>query len=152
MSGTLPACRSNMKNDVCGDRRVRMDPALHQTHYITFGYLHRSYIHAHTSPAVNHLLQQEGLCNGASLLKSPCSSKHSEIKKKKKRGTSLLCPGRVTTEINHSDKSPELPRHVTNSVPSLQGAHSFFSGGLTCQQICTHFWSHDRRQTLLNNM
>lgn len=90
MSGTLPACRSNMKNDVCGDRRVRMDPALHQTHYITFGYLHRSYIHAHTSPAVNHLLQQEGLCNGASLLKSPCSSKHSEIKKKK-RGAPHCC-------------------------------------------------------------
>lgn len=38
MSGTLPACRSNMKNDVCScsNRRVRMDTVLHQRHYITF--------------------------------------------------------------------------------------------------------------------
>ena len=38
MSGTLPACRSNMKNDVCScsNRQARMDTVLHQRHSITF--------------------------------------------------------------------------------------------------------------------
>ncbi len=73
MPGTLPACRSNMKNDVCGrsDRRARMDPVLHQTHYITDASLHTSYVHTHIA-AVNHLLQQEGYVTELPL-KSPCS-------------------------------------------------------------------------------
>lgn len=77
VSGTLPACRSNMKNDFCSrsDRQGRMDPVLHQRHYVTFpadAYLHTSYVHTHIA-AVNHLLQQEGYVMEFPL-KSLCST------------------------------------------------------------------------------
>lgn len=66
MSGTLPACRSRVKNDVCScsNRRVGMDAVLHRTHCITFAGRDLS---AHTHRCCKSSLATAGLCNRASL-------------------------------------------------------------------------------------
>ena len=134
-SGTLPACRSNMKNDVCSrsDRRGRMDPVLHQTHYITFptdAYLHTSDVHTHIA-AVNHLLPKESYVTELSFKISVQHRSAVKIQGLKPHGTLLLCFQRITTKINHGDKSQESPG-VLPQRASPQGADLFVSGGLTC--------------------
>lgn len=71
MSGTLPACRSNMKNDVCSrcNRReggwIQFGIRDTTSHSPQTPILHTSYVHTHIA-AVNHLLQQEGYVRGFS--------------------------------------------------------------------------------------
>lgn len=86
----------------------------------------------------------KGLCNRASLkvLAQPHSSPR-------------LNPG-STSPWSHNNKDKSRWQIVRASWcaqhASPQGAPSFFSGGLTFQQICTHLCSHGRLQTLINEI
>lgn len=64
MSGTLPACRSNMKNDVCScsdsERGwIRLCIGDTTSHSPTDVYLRTSYVHTTHIVVVNHLLEKE---------------------------------------------------------------------------------------------
>lgn len=71
MSGMLPACRSNVKNDVCGCQ-VRMDPLLHRRRSITFP-TDTSYVRSNAA-AVHHLRK-----HGGCVRELPLKSSSSEI-------------------------------------------------------------------------
>lgn len=115
MSGTLPACRSNMKNDVCScsARRARMDPVLRPRHHITSP-PPRTDVRTHVV-VVDHLTGTRGLCNSFRL-----------------------------KTAQHLTVSPQINQNDTHHKRFMVCYHSvsLVPGRWTCQHVCSHLCSH----------
>lgn len=153
MSGSLPSMQVLYEKRCLWPQRQASEDgsgsALDTLHHIPCRRLSAHKLCSHTYRCCKSSVATRGLCNRASLKNLRAASFSSKIQRLKPHSTSLLCLESWIAKINQSDKSQELPG-VLPQHASPQGADSFFSGGLTCQHICTHFCSYDRLQIALN--